>query len=256
MISLFVWGLAIALLIATLPILLVVRLVTAPFDVRRRVVGRLFRGVGRFLVAIHPGWRFRADVSRARAAFREPSVIVLNHESDADVFLAALLPWDAKFLSKDSLYNLPVMGWAMRLAGDVGVVRGDRESGAEARDDLRRWLERGISVLVYPEGTRSRTGEMLPFREGAFRLAVETGSPIQPVVVAGTSRALEPGGWILRPARAIARALPPVPVAGLGLDDVPALAIRVRETMLRERAALRLELASEPPQRSDAPSYS
>jgi 1-acyl-sn-glycerol-3-phosphate acyltransferase len=243
-VSVFVWGASIALLIGALPLLLILRIATAPFDPSRRFVGRMFHGVGRFLVAIHPSWDFRVDVPESvRAAFREPSVLVLNHESDADVFLAACLPWDAKFLSKDALYDLPVMGWAMRLAGDVGVVRGDRESGSEARAELADWIERGISIVVFPEGTRSRTAEMLPFKEGAFRIAIEAGVPVQPVAIAGTADALAPGGWILRPARAIARALPPVSTAGLGLDAVPALAERVREDVKRVRDELRVELA-------------
>jgi 1-acyl-sn-glycerol-3-phosphate acyltransferase len=242
LVSIWVWGASIALLVGALPVLAIARVVTAPFDPARRTVGRLFHGIGRFLVAIHPLWRFRVDVEAARGGFREPRVVVMNHESDADVFLAALLPWDAKFLSKDALYDLPVMGWAMRLAGDVRVVRGDRESGAEARAELATWLARGISVVMYPEGTRSRSGEMLPFKEGAFRVAIETGVPIQPVVVAGTARAIAPGSWILRPARAVARALAPVPTAGLGPDDVEALTGRVREDMKRARDELRREL--------------
>jgi 1-acyl-sn-glycerol-3-phosphate acyltransferase len=158
------------------------------------------------------------------------------------VFLSACLPWDAKFLAKDSLYDLPVMGWAMRLAGDVGVVRGDRESGAEAQEELRAWLARGISIVLFPEGTRSRTGEMLPFKEGAFRLAIEARAPIQPVAVAGTASALTPGSWILRPARAIARALPPIPTAELSPGDVAALAERTREALRKARDELRVEL--------------
>jgi 1-acyl-sn-glycerol-3-phosphate acyltransferase len=245
LISLFVWGSTIVVLLLLTPVLAVIRLVTAPFDPGRRLVGRLFHGVGRFLVAINPLWDFRVE-RRNTQPFREPSVIISNHESDADVFLSAQLPWDAKYLAKDTIYNIPVMGWAMRLAGDIGVVRGDRESGALAREECRRWLERGVSVVIYPEGTRSRTGDLGPFKEGAFRLAIETGAAIQPVVVAGTRDAVPPGSIVFHRAHAVARILDPVPVEGLGSDDVPAFTERMRALIERERDALRRDLGLAP----------
>jgi 1-acyl-sn-glycerol-3-phosphate acyltransferase len=241
LVSIYVWGISILILIVLQPVFLVLLLVTAPFDPGRRVVGGLFHWVGRFLVFLCPTWDFRVE-NTARAPLAEPGIIVANHQSDADVFLAACLPWEAKFLSKDSLYNLPVMGWAMRMAGDIGVVRGDRESGAEALDACRMWIGRGVSVVIFPEGTRSRTSEMLPFYEGAFRLAVEMQRPLQPVAIAGTRDAMKPGSFVLRPARAGARILDPVPVTGLTEEDVPALTLRVRETIEAARRALARDL--------------
>ncbi len=243
--SLFVWGVSVSLLLVLQPVFLILLLVTAPSDPGRRIVGRLFHWIGRFLVWVCPTWDFRIE-NASRSPLDEPGVIVSNHRSDADVFLCACLPWDMKFLSKDSLYNLPVMGWAMRMAGDIGVVRGDRESGAAALETCRMWLERGVSVGIFPEGTRSRSGEMLPFFEGAFRLAIETGRPIQPVAIAGTRNAMRPGSLLLHPARAVARILDPVPVTGMTEDAAPALTLRVRETIEAARRELARDLGIDP----------
>ena len=252
-----VWLVAIVLLLASLPVLAGVLLFRGRGDPGRRLAGRIFHGLGALVARLVPYWDFGVE-GAARIEPGRGCVAVCNHESDADVFLVALLPHDLKWLSKVSIYRLPVMGWAMRLAGDVPVVRGDRESGAAALDSCRVWLERGVSVVIFPEGTRSRSLELLPFREGAFRLAVDTGAPILPLVLAGTREAMPPGSILFRPARARLKVLEPFETRGLGEADVPALADRVRARMAEARAALRAELglpaaespATAPPRRA------
>src|SRR5690606_29321274 len=115
---------------------------------------------------------------------RRPYVVVANHESYADIFLISQLPWEMKWLSKVEIMNIPLMGWLMRMAGDIPVRRGSARSRAEALDGIRDRLGKGVSVIVLPEGTRSPTGELLPFRDGAFRIAVELGLPVLPLAVA------------------------------------------------------------------------
>jgi 1-acyl-sn-glycerol-3-phosphate acyltransferase len=166
-------------------------------------------------------------------------VAVSNHESYADIFLICYLPWEMKWLSKKAIFDIPVMGWIMRMAGDVLVVRGDRDSGARALAACRDRLAKRVSVMIFPEGTRSPTAEMLPFKDGAFRLAIETGTPILPIVVAGTRNAMAKGSFEFRPARACCRVLDPVPTAGLTEADVPALRDQVRALIGSARDELR-----------------
>ena len=239
--SILSWCLAGLVLTLAQPLLLLLLVATRPFDPERRLVARVFRGLGASIVGLQPWVRVRVE-NKATTPFAEPCIIVSNHESDADVYVSAYLAlrgWNAKYLSKETLFELPVVGWGMRMAGDIEVVRTDRRSRAEAFIKCRAWLERGVPVVIFPEGTRSRTGEMAPFQPGAFRLAIELGVPIQPIVFAGTRDALPPGEFLLRPARVVLRILEPVPVKGLDVAEGAALADRVHDLVLAERDEIR-----------------
>jgi 1-acyl-sn-glycerol-3-phosphate acyltransferase len=240
-ISLWVWISGTLIGFLWVPWLAIVYSVTAPRDPGRYVVGRWFRRAAVLVTKLNPLWRFRTTGFRIPDP-RRPYIAVANHESFADIFLLSHLPWEMKWLSKESVFKIPFMGWMMRMAGDVAVRRGDAGSRAQAQVDCRDRLEKGVSVMIMPEGTRSADGSVQKFHDGAFRLAVETGCPILPIAVAGTRAALAKGSWVLGRANAIARVLPPVETAGLTLDDVPALRDRVRQMISEARAGLLREL--------------
>lgn len=224
-----------------LPWLTLVYIATVPSDPGRYTVGRWFRRCAMAAAALNPLWRFTTSGVQIEDP-RRPYVAVSNHESIADIFLISHLPWEMKWLSKDSIFRIPVMGWMMKMAGDIPVKRSHRHSRAEALDACRDRLRKKVSVMIFPEGTRSRTGDLLPFKDGAFRLAVETGTPILPLVVAGTRDAIEAGSGLFGRARAEVRALNPIPTDGMTLKDVPALKERTRTLILQERAVLYQEL--------------
>jgi 1-acyl-sn-glycerol-3-phosphate acyltransferase len=129
------------------------------------------------------------------------------------------------------------------MAGDIPLQRGFGPSALEAMERCRTSLRHRVSVVFFPEGTRSPDGRMLPFKDGAFRLAIEAGVPILPLAVAGTRTALPKHDWRFNPARAIVEVLPPIDTAGLTLEDLPALKERVRATIETARDALRTRLA-------------
>lgn len=220
----------------------VVFLATARRDPGRYKVGRWFRRGAMASVAINPLWKFTTS-GFVPSDPRHPYVAVSNHESLADIFLISHLPWEMKWLSKDSIFRIPVMGWLMRMAGDIPVTRSKRSSRAEAIELCRDRLGRKVSVMIFPEGTRSRTSELLPFKDGAFRLAIEAGVPILPMAVAGTRNAMPKGTILFDRARAEVRVLEPIPTEGLSLADLPALRDRVRALIQAERDALVRELA-------------
>ena len=244
--SALAWGVAGFALLFVIAFMFVVQPFLQRTDPDRRLVGRWFHGFGVFLVGVQPFVRVRFE-NRSTAPYSEPCIVVANHESDCDVYVSswlATLGWNMKYLSKKSLFDLPVFGPAMRLVGDISVIRGDRRSRLEAFERCRWWLAKGMPVLFFPEGTRSRTGEMARFKDGAFRLAIEAGAPIRPVIFAGTRNALPPGEFLFRPARIGIRVLDPIPVAGLTVADAGALADRVHDLVLAERDAMRRELGN------------
>ncbi|HEX7239482.1 MAG TPA: lysophospholipid acyltransferase family protein [Longimicrobiaceae bacterium] len=240
-VSVWIWVVTSLVALLWLPWMGLVFACTAPFDRGRYVVGRWFRRAAVTAVALNPLWRFRTSGVRI-ADPRRPYVAVSNHESLADIFLISHLPWEMKWLSKESLFRLPVMGWMMRLAGDIPVRRGERASRAEALEACRDRLGKRVSVMIFPEGTRSRDVELLPFKDGAFRLAIETGCPILPMAVAGTRTAIPKGSMLFARTRAEVRVLEPIPTEGLTLKDVPALRDRVRAMIQETRTQLFREL--------------
>jgi 1-acyl-sn-glycerol-3-phosphate acyltransferase len=215
--------------------------VTAPFDRGRYHAGRAFRQLAVTQVALTRLWRFETEGTPPDGA-RRPYVVVSNHESYADIFLFCHFPWEMKWLSKHTIFQIPVMGWMMRMALDVPVRRGERESAVAALAECRDRLSRRVSVMIFPEGTRSRTDDLLPFKDGAFHLAIQTGVPILPVAVAGTRNCMAKGSFAFRPAHAKARVLAPISTEGLTLADLDTLRDSTRETIDAARRALQREL--------------
>lgn len=241
LVSLWLWVSSGLLVIVWVPWLALVYAVTVPFDPGRYAVGRWFRRSAMAVTFLNPFWTFRTTGVRI-ADPRRPYVAVANHESFADIFLLSHLPWEMKWLSKEAIFRIPLMGWMMRMAGDVAVRRGDAKSRGQALVECRDRLDKRVSVMIMPEGTRSSSGEVQPFHDGAFRLAIETGCPVLPIAVAGTRAAIAKGSWLVGRANAIARVLPPVDTAGLTMDDVEELRERVRAMIVEARAGLLREL--------------
>ena len=209
---------------------------TWPFDRRKLVTGRFLRLVGVAIAKLSPFWRFGVEGRAVAPAGK--TVVVGNHESQADPFLISHLPWEMKWLAKASLFRIPVAGWGMWLAGDVPVRRGEQQSARGAMAICRRWLERGVPVMIFPEGTRSQTDELLPFKDGAFRLAIETGADVLPIALSGTRKSLPKHSWRFQPARARVTVGAPIATAGMTVADVPRLREQAREQILRLRAQL------------------
>lgn len=191
--------------------------VTAPFDPGRKVAGRWLRLQAVAVAKLSPFWDFRVHGELPRLTRK--TVVVSNHVSNADAFLISHLPWEMKWLGKASLFKVPVVGWGMWLAGDVPVRRGDRMSGRGALDLCAKWMERGVPVMIFPEGTRSETGELGAFKDGAFRLAIETGADLLPVAVAGTRRALPKHSWKFARSKGVVTVGRPIPTTGMTVKD-------------------------------------
>jgi 1-acyl-sn-glycerol-3-phosphate acyltransferase len=192
-----------------------------------------------------PFWRIRID--GRWPAGQGPYVVVANHQSMLDILLISNIPHEMKWVAKRSLFDIPWIGWTFHMSGDIALDRGDAASATAVLAKARRYLERGMSVMIFPEGTRSRDGKLLPFKGGAFKLAADAGVPLLPLVVSGTAQGMPKGSPWVRPARLRARILDPVPVAGVDPGDARAL-VRLKEDVRRRIAAALEEMQERAPE--------
>ena len=237
--SLWSWFALGVIVIVWTPIVFLVWIATTPFDKGRYATGYTFRRLCVLHQWLNPMWKFKTS-GQLPANKRNPYVMVSNHESFVDMLLLSHLKIEMKYLSKESILRIPLVGWMMKMSGDVSLLRGDRSSGAAALIVCEKWLKRKMSVMIFPEGTRSFDGEMRSFKDGAFVLAIRTQTPMLPVVVHGTRSALRKSDWRMGDAKAEVRVLEIIETTGMTLNDVPALRERVRDAMIAEIAKMRL----------------
>lgn len=199
----------------------------AIFDKNRTMSGRFYRLMGWGSAKLSPMWKF--EVVGPIPDYRPSrTVVVGNHQSQADPFLVSGLPWEMKWLGKRELFRIPFIGWSMHLAGDIPLQRGNRDSAIKAMTKAANYLQRDMPVMIFPEGTRSKDGQLLPFKHGAFRLAIENNADILPVAVAGTKHALEKGTMHPGKSHAVVSVGTPISTEGMTLDDIPALIEKTR----------------------------
>ena len=169
----------------------------------------------------------------------EPVIYASNHSSMFDIWaLFATLPGSVRFVAKRELFRIPLLGHAMHAAGHIPIDRAVKARAFEAYDDAARIIKQGFSPVVFPEGTRSPTGELLPFKNAPFALAIAAQVPVVPVYVHHTFEILPKGAWRLRPRPIRLFVGAPIPTAGLAAGDREALRERVRAAIvaLQQRA--------------------
>lgn len=237
-VSLWVWLVFGIATLLTFPVMILLYLITVWKDPGRYLVGRVFRQIGVVTFKVNPLWTVRISGAMVENP-RRPYVVVSNHESFADILLLCNLPWEMKWMSKVEILRIPYLGWMMRLAGDIPVDRASRESAVKALELCRRTLKNRVPVMIFPEGTRSTTDELLPFKDGAFRLAIKTGVAILPLALVGTRDALAKHDWRFGRADAHVRVLPPVEVSGYTLKTVDDLKDKVRSMIDQARREMR-----------------
>jgi 1-acyl-sn-glycerol-3-phosphate acyltransferase len=159
-------------------------------------------------------------------------VVVANHQSQLDILLIyGWLGIDFRWVMKQELRRVPVLGICCEKLGHIFIDRSDRTTAIAAIEKAKRDMPEGASVFFFPEGTRSRDGGLLPFKKGAFRMAVAFQMPILPVSITGTYSMLPPDTLRFRPGSVRMVVHPPVETAGYGPEDVPELMRQVRETI-------------------------
>ncbi|MBL6636512.1 MAG: 1-acyl-sn-glycerol-3-phosphate acyltransferase [Ilumatobacteraceae bacterium] len=236
-ISIWSWLSLGILLLGLVPLVALIRVATMPFDRGAYWAGYTFRAVARVHGRLNPLWTFtvRGNVPNDP---RLPYVVVSNHESFVDMLAISQIPIEMKWVAKSTFFNIPIVGFLLMLSRDIKLVRGAKGGGAHVYTEAANRLSTRTSVMLFPEGTRSASGELGAFKDGAFKIAIEAQAPILPLVVHGTRNALIKHDWRFGRCDAVVQILDPIPTTGMTLEDVDALREQVRDLIAATKADL------------------
>lgn len=148
-----------------------------------------------------------------------------------DIFILYKLRTQFKWVAKADLFNAPFMGWMMSLCEYIKLERGDFSSVKKTYREASSWLRRGISILFFPEGTRSKDGRLQPFQNGAFKIAIKEKADILPVCINGTWNILQKGGWVIKNVwqECSVTVLPPIETNKMDVSDFEDLVCRAHK---------------------------
>lgn len=193
-----------------------------------RIVSKSYSRISLMLFGIRVAMRGRERVDRSK-----PYIFMSNHVSHADSpALALTIPHPLHWVFKKELGKIPVFGWVLRSGGQVMVDRSSPEKARESLAEALAGLSGCNSILIYPEGTRSRDGKLQPFKKGGFRMALSAGLPIVPVRVSGSRDVVAADTLRVRPGTITVEILPPIETAGKSIADIPEFMEKVRASML------------------------
>jgi len=162
----------------------------------------------------------------------KPYIFMCNHQSNFDIpVLVGHLRTQFRWIAKAELFRIPILGRGMKGAGYIGIDRSDRESAIESINQAAGNIARGVSVMIFPEGTRSRDGRLRPFKKGGFILAVDAGVQIVPIVIRGTFPIMPKSGLRVRPGPVFIDVLEPVATEDYTRETKDELLVRIRQIM-------------------------
>lgn len=238
--SVLYWSFLTSTSLVLYPVAVVIWLVTMPFGPNRVFLHRFTCWWAQLYVRCLPGCRVRVE-GREKIRPGVAYVLVANHQSMSDIMALSALNVLFKWVSKKEVFRIPLIGWNMYLNRYVYVDRGNVRSVRATMEACRMWLERGVPLMMFPEGHRSPDGEIHEFHGGAFKLAIDAGVAVVPIVVDGTwpiYRGLRVAPF---PGTITIRVLDPLP----GTGNANQMSDEVFARMQRELAAIRGVTADE-----------
>jgi 1-acyl-sn-glycerol-3-phosphate acyltransferase len=239
--SIIVWLIGITFMTVFFPLTFIVWLIVLPFDRERTVVHWMLIYQTVIISYIVPIWKIRIE-GRKKAVKGTTYVIISNHQSILDILLINCLRYRFKWISKIENNKVPVLGWYLKMADYITVDRGDKESKEKMLEESYQCLKRNISIMIFPEGTRSADREIAFFKRGAFQLAISADKPILPVLMDGTGGVLPKHGLIFGGFHKISiRVLDPVIPESFGTNNPDELAMRIQQNMTEALKKLRNE---------------
>lgn len=233
------WAFIVVTTILLFPVAVIIFAATYFFDPRRRALHQFTCFWASLYTWVNPLWRVHID-HRDRIDPDQTYVMVANHLSLLDILVLFRLFTNFAWVSKIENFKVPLIGWNMRMNGYIPLVRGDKESAAEMMEQCRTTLRSGTSIMMFPEGTRSRDGNLKDFKPGAFQLALETELPILPIVISGTGSALPKRGFVLQGKHDIGiTVLDPIPYEDFAGEDAISVGKRVHDVIAEHQKASR-----------------
>jgi 1-acyl-sn-glycerol-3-phosphate acyltransferase len=167
-----------------------------------------------------------------------PRIYLSNHQSAFDIFaLLAHLPVNFKFILKQELMKIPILGLAMRRARYIAIDRADPRKALRSMKEAAQRVRKGASVLIFPEGTRSKDGRLQPFKKGGFHLAIMSGCDLVPIAILNSRDIIPKGSFQIKKGTFKMRIGEPIPTDGYSKKDIDRLMDQAREAMKRLLAA-------------------
>ena len=212
-----------------------------PFDKKRVVVHKLSKWLTDTVFVFAPGMR-RDVIGMENIDPKQAYVVVLNHQSMVDILSIYNLPLVFKWVSKKEVYRIPLVGRLLLMHGDIVINRASAKEAMQlVHSKGKEWLKKGASVAIFPEGTRSKDGEIHNFKAGAFILAKDAGVPILPIVLDGTDKLIRNGWMINWRNRITIKVLPPISAEEVQNRDIKDVMAQVKGDMVNTLAQIRAE---------------
>ncbi|MFA4854242.1 MAG: lysophospholipid acyltransferase family protein [Candidatus Omnitrophota bacterium] len=227
-ISIGIWTGTILLTILLFFVVFVLNILLFPFDKKKKVTHAQCFWWSDAVIGLNPYWDLKVT-GLENIDHKRSYVIISNHQSLADIAVLYQTKMQFKWVAKASLFKVPFIGWCLGLIKHIKLTRGDFASIKEIYHQASKWLQKDMSVLFFPEGTRSSNDQMNDFQNGAFKLAIKEKKPILPICLKGTRDTIPRGSWIFRPGvSAKLTVLPAVETGEFGPGDFVLLRDTVR----------------------------
>jgi 1-acyl-sn-glycerol-3-phosphate acyltransferase len=205
---------------------------TYPFDREGRVIHRFAGFWGKVALAAC-GVKVKVE-GLEKVPGEGPYIFMSNHQGSYDIFsLMAHLPFQFKWLAKKEIFSIPILGWAMMAAGYISIDREGTRETVEAMNKAARKIHDGVSVVIFPEGSRSPDGLIQPFKKGGFSLAVKAKVPIVPIAISGSREVMPRGRLAAASGEIRIRIDPPIATENYSVKDREMLMEKVREAISR-----------------------
>jgi len=196
------------------------------------------------MVKMNPFWNLKVE-GLENLEKDHHYVFVSNHQSMADIVILPFIQVPYKCFSKASLFNIPCLGWSLSLHQHIKLFRESLRGIARAMQEAKQWIKKRMSVVFFVEGTRSRTGSLGSFKGGAFKLAIQTKTPIIPLVMVGTRDAIPRGSWLFKQrVEGKLVILPAIETASYSLRDSEEIKKRVFDVINKELLSENLQPAT------------